>query len=683
MADDPRLSTDSKLGVTTTTPASTAVTTTPGSDSTGTSTPSMPFIPTATAGGNTGNTSTANDTAQALGFTAEPNPLAEIEQPSYHWKFYVGPDLDNGTSGGLGSVGVLSPSAGSTVTIAETGVTGFNIQEITLEDTVGPNMLTRSASARKFKVKILEPYGCTMPDKMLLAAKAVGVRNYMKAPWYLSLDFLGYDPDSGNVRTQVGGRTWAWKILILKLNTDLTATGSMHTIEAVGFDDQAHFNQYAIIPSPINIDVSKGSPTVGDALKGLKEEINANIKKRYGTEGSAKPLVEIDIVEAPYQGSSGSVSSPFQHKIVRDTKHHDSSRNQSKIQISKGTDIGSAIDQIMSASETAVKMANPTGGGADSLQAGGPPATVIHKVEVKVELKEFNTTYRDYARKITYTVKPYEVLRTAVSTPQITEAEQEGTNRKKVQYANSKLYMRKAYDYLFTGKNTEVIDMDISLNFQFSLATNFNNGFHFYEAFSPGRELNSEERKKSKEYKPDFGSGQGDNASGGFKSQNTYAEDLDIQSFTALPYGFAQDAKDPRYNVSPSVESNNLRSRSIYGTILNQLYGSMDGNLGNIHLVIRGDPYWLGHTETGSNEQSSQGNPNFSNGEHMFVLRFLLPQGINEDTGDPILKESDMYSGFYAVTRVENQWIQGMYKQILHSVRIPGWEIAKLLGNKA
>jgi hypothetical protein len=42
-----------------------------------------------------------------------------------------------------------------------------------------------------------------------------------------------------------------------------------------------------------------------------------------------------------------------------------------------------------------------------------------------------------------------------------------------------------------------------------------------------------------------------------------------------------------------------------------------------------------------------------------------------------------MYSGFYATTRVENQFINGMYKQVLHAVRIPGWEIAKLLGSKS
>jgi hypothetical protein len=393
-------------------------------------------------------------------------------------------------------------------------------------------------------------------------------------------------------------------------------------------------------------------------------------------------MITYSVEDKPYTGGNAGVSKPFEHKISRETKYHDSSRNQEKMQVSMGTDIPRLIDMLLSASETAVKLANP-GSAADKLDAGGKPSTTIHRIDAEVELGEYSEKWRDYKRKVKYIVQPYEILRAAASEPQAKEAE-DSTAQSKLSTATSKNYLKKQYDYLFTGLNTEVLDLDIKINFQFTLVTQLYGGYRHLDAGSPGRELNADERKKLKELdnqQAGQSSPTGSNNSG--TPSQRFAEDLQVSQFNALPYGYTESGANPRFNVQPAVESNNLRSRSIYGTILNQLYGSMDDNLANIHLEIRGDPYWLGKDNMSGTSGASSGDaPNFALGEHMFVLKFMIPSGINEETGDPILQASDMYSGFYAVIRVENKFIMGKFTQTLHAVRIPGMQVSKLLGAK-
>ena len=634
---------------------------------------------------------TAAEVASDIG--ALENVLGNVEQPSYHFKFWVGPDIGRGGSAGATtqSEGLIPTSAinasvnATEVVIAETGVTGFNIIDVELDSIVAPNFLTRNVGGQKFNFKISEPYGCTMPDKIMAANKLLGNRNFMKCPYFISVDFLGYDPISGAPQRPTE-RVWVWRLMLTQLKTELTHTGSIHHFEAIGYNELGYQDQFDLIDVPMNIDIANETGKVGDIMRKLQDKINQNIEKRFDVKNGGKVPYKIVIKDEPYDASAGAtVASPFEHKIIPDDKFKHSSRNQEKLQLSRGTDLGKIVDYLMSNSTTATQMINPAND-AENINGETKPQTAIHRVDCEVSVDGYNSQTKDYIRTFTYTIRASVNVRAVGSAK--TEEDALKNGGAKLNFVKSQLLLKKQYDYLFTGKNTEVINLDVNFNFMFNVAASMYDGHLSSEMASPGREFDEQHfvrQKENQNFIPrqdanDLNT-QGVSGLNTLPGSITYAEDLEFGPAT-LPMSFVQDGKDPRYNVSPGLESSNLRSRSVYAMILNQLYGTFDGNLQTIDMEIRGDPYWLGLTNTESpSTKSTETVPNFINGEHMFLLKFFIPQGIDEE-GRPILRLTDMYSGFYATTRVVSKFVNGRFTQTLYSTRVPAMSVTQLLGGQ-
>lgn len=617
---------------------------------------------------------TANQVAKST-MTAVANPLGDVEQPSYHWKFYIGTETGESTI--------------PTVIIAETGLTSFNITDVEMEAIIAPNFQTKNIGATNFTIKIAEPMGMSLPDKMLASAVKAGVKNFMKCPYYVSVDFLGYDPVSGAPKRPVDKR-WLWRIFITKLTTDLDSTGGRHTIEAVGYNEIANFDQFNMIKTPINIDFSKGQGTLGEVMDLVKKQINAGLEKSYNVKNGGKAPFTVDIQDKPYP-NGGKVGRPFDHKLIRDQKFLDSSRNQGITQISRGTDIGRLIDYLLSVSETATQMANPAESATEN-DGESKEFSTIHRVDTTVQNLEYDNVSQDYRRLITFYVRGHDNVRAANSAKGADDAAAQG--KKKLSFVAGQNYLKKEYQYIFTGQNTEVVDFNINLNFNFAIATNLMQGHISTELASPGIQYSPKEFNKqtnNEGWTPYVAGKDPTNFDGTSIPRDAgqllgslsaaYAEDAPLGG-ALLPMTFIQDGNDPKAHVNQAVEATNLRSRGVYAAILNQLYGDLNDNLGQVDLTIRGDPYWLGATNTESvDAPSTDENPNFSNGEHMFLLKFMLPQGMDED-GKPILMLTDMYSGFYATISISHKFNGGTFTQTLNGVRVPAMRVTELLGGK-
>ena len=164
-----------------------------------------------------------------------------------------------------------------------------------------------------------------------------------------------------------------------------------------------------------------------------------------------------------------------------------------------------------------------------------------------------------------------------------------------------------------------------------------------------------------------------------------------------LPITIIQDADSPSTSTRVGTSTDNNANKSVYGALLNQLYGSMDSNLQSLDLDIRGDPYWLGPGNTGQiyDTPSNDTTPNFNNGEHMFVFRFKLPLGYDpktktvtvnagsSDANGPKGGSSNIVTGFYATTTVTNNFREGKFFQTLHAVRIQGWDFENIIEGRA
>jgi hypothetical protein len=622
------------------------------------------------------NTVTADDIYKEIS-TNVSNPLNAVEQPSYHWKLYLGSDIGTSTS--------------PIVTIAETGKTSLNITNVEIDSTVAPNFKYKNMGATTFTLTISEPLNLSFTDKLLAASVYAGIKNFMKAPYFLQLDFLGYDPTTGAI-TKPTDEQWVWKILIQKIDSALNSSGSVHTVTAISFNDSGAYDEHAMIQFPFNINTIGTESTVGDVLTKLADATNATMKKSFDANKGVVPF-KIQIKDKPYDNPIN-VASPFKHKIIRDQKFLDSSRNQEAAQLAIGNDIGKIIDYLMSVSETATKMINPADSATEDNTESKEYST-LHRVECEVTYDSYDDTIQDYIKTITYWVIGQDSVRPIVSAKSADDALDAG--KKKLKFLKSRNYIKKEYQYLFTGINTEVIDFDIKLQFDFKTATNVMKGLIYNEVASPGIQYAPAEYaiNESNTNWPAIGSGTEPIAKTvvsavsnavasiyqSLSNAISGALDVDVDNLQLVslvpPMSFRQVNDSP--SINNSVSSTNLRSRSIYGMMLNQLYGSYDANLGSVDLIIRGDPYWLGVTNTQSiTEPSSDTRPNYLLGEHVFLLKFFLPQGI-DDEGNPILTVTDTYSGFYAVQQVISKFEGGKFTQTLVANRMPTMQYTKLL----
>lgn len=130
--------------------------------------------------------------------------------------------------------------------------------------------------------------------------------------------------------------------------------------------------------------------------------------------------------------------------------------------------------------------------------------------------------------------------------------------------------------------------------------------------------------------------------------------------------------------VNENVEETIDFSRSIFGIIANQMYSSTYSDLLQIDLEIRGDPYWIGETDSEviyrlrNNQTRLPGNGIFANylrGENSFFLTFKTPRNYNENTGFVELEESTTFMGIYNVIQITHMFSDGKFTQKLRAIR--------------
>jgi len=714
---------------------------------------------------------TGEDVLQSVGFEPVPNAMSEVFQPSYHFSFY------------LDSEYLQEQGKGNEFVIAETGLTGMNIQEVIIDSVIGPNIRTKNALTTNVTIRIYEPYGAMLPDLLYQAAVTKQIYNYLKAPWFLQLKLWGYDEEGHMVNI---GDKWTWQLTLIDIKSDINETGSMHTITAVPLNETALDNQYGILPSTAK---ATGN-TVGEALKNVITAMNNDVPEKYGK--TAVPFIEyaVEARDYPFDTKVG-IKNPFDHPLSSSiptiaNQGTDPSYGTQSGQFSSGTDFPAIVDMVLAHCHTAIRMARlsrelpPTVGDDDEKEIRDV-MSIMHCVDSKVEYKDYNPVQGNYSRKITYIIRPYLTLRLLTSMGLAKNFDKNAKlNKQKASFAVQQAFLRKEYDYIFTGMNTEVLKFDISINFNwavsvpkvqgkltftgtpaqidpskdaFSQSQDTSSAYddmvkkrQAYEDFEaeydqPGQTLTADQQAQRDSLKAAYDAAKNQNdqlATIAGKSQDAAkasipprklppgqsgaildGEDLvyenaqhpeyqgaDQGSQSFMPITITQDAGNPGARATTGTSNDNDPYKTVYGTLLNQLYGSIDANLQTIDLQIKGDPYWLGPGNSGEpfDSPSTDDKINQFNGEHMFVFKFKLPQGYDSETGSVSLPadespnsapatgsgdnantskgsggNSDIFTGFYACNMVTNRFSGGQFTQDISAYRVPGWSFEDII----
>ena len=671
------------------------------------------------------------------------NTLSSLENPAYHLTLFMISDDDMVKVGQAANVAEAVRALEGKVIIAETGSTAINIARLEFKTKIAPSDANRTTIAFDATMKLFEPMGMSLFDKILSASAGLGVRNYFKTGYFLEIKFHGYDTQ-GNYQDNVGPgderRTWIYRMVITNIVSEFTAAGTFYEVSMKQYDDLGSSDAFYRLEAPFN----PQSTTVRDIVQEL---VDAKREEEIANYGYQRNIFEVQFLTLdPVIGDlnvQGLVSSldPADWSFVGNSpsrsNEKDNVSDPSKVEsnFSRGQSFESILENIYT--NTAEGQALTRRSNVPRQYGKDSEFVVIWWIVPKVELREddpYDWRLNDYNRRITYYVTPYVSVR-GIGTPSQQVAIQKRDTeemQKKFQVRKTAQRMRKRYDYLFTGLNTEVINVDIKFDYLWRALIPMFGGNNVFGLHTPGPIESEDDFLSRQALLNDLYSrintldAQIKNLTNDLNSENLSAEDrrklevrrnilsaqlrvrqedrettrvqindfaearrierkklvalpkrafvedlpiLNVNNF--LPVSIDKSGKQASQDGRGNVLGDDALEQSMSTAIINQITSR---SLSHINLSIRGDPYWLGftHLDTPNYLTNRVYNPDmaaFNTGEYLFLLTFNIPKGIDEESGAPEIIRNEAYTALYLALEINNLFDGGNFTQEIHAIR--------------
>jgi hypothetical protein len=603
----------------------------------------------------------------------------------------------------------------------------FFIDNLELESVIGQATASKTNTSL-IKFDVYEPYsiGIFMLSLQIAAAQA-GYLNWRDAPFLLSVEFRG-STESGQM-TNIPFTTRHIPIKITSTTLSANEQGCRYTVSAFGTQGQAVTTEFANLKTDAAI---KGK-TVQEVLQTGKDSLQAIVNQALKEQAKAakKPKPdEIVIIfpkedkipsgqqaaaSKPASATTPTVSpkvtsgasdvnkkigvslSPVNKTLVQSegevnelgsqtmgydyTKKSETStaklaesvtadgkwtRGNLKVDPTEGTlkftqnmDIPSVIDQVLLTSEWAATQLAAGKVDDDGMRKWWRVDTQVYYIKTDENLKVSGT----YPRIVVYRVLPYKAHSGAIPAP----------GSKPSGYNSIKRKVIKQYDYLYTGKNSEVIKFDIDFNVSFANVL--------------ASDIYKEDPDKSKSAQQDKTSDVTPNAEG----KDSKDEKQGGYGTVTNKFSLTQTALD----LFGGDGFDDARAR-IGRTFLEAIRSPLD--MMRLNLEIQGDPYWIvnsgqgNYTSTpvnGVKDLNKDGSVNWQTSEVDIIVNFRSPFDINQTTGMYDFKSANIFdigsstssgptlgfTGLYRVNTVTSTFKNGVFKQRLVGSRRPLQEL--------
>lgn len=637
-----------------------------------------------------------------------PNPLHNYASYTYSWslwwldkadynKLASQPDVTQALAWNPGPKSyVIAEDAGRYPNRRHPATLGLNyhIQEVNFTSTIGPNKVSKSTSLVNGNMTIVEPYGVTLIDS-LVAASFDGEKfaNYNMHPMMLQLDFHGYD-DKGNPMssTTMALHRKRFPINLLTMKISVTGSGSQYRMDFVPACSQPLQNEFSTTPETFTITAG----TVNEFFNGPGGLASQYLKHQASlvTGGRAEYADTLKFDLDPVIAESKIVYNKQVPLNLGDLKGKGIKLDKSTFVIPQGANFADIITRVMSHSSYLINLQLEL---EDSIK--GPIST-------KDQTAIFNTfktvTAIEYAG-----VSPDGVIKKAVYDNQRSRSPMvmtykihqypvwTGNALNIAQFPDSIPYTVKDYNYIYTGKNVDIIDFKIEFNnTYFSAVNTYNTQFAATES-SENTDLDIDGNKQG--------------GSLGFSPGKLaiYVPQLKLVP-TVTPMRYKHILGDP--NTTTGMNIKQRPAAQIAADTLKTIYGSTpsgSNDMISVPLTIVGDPTlikqddWLySPSPTKSAEYSawdSQGQAEFvakyghlrmDAGQLVVSLTFNTPLDIDTDWVNNGLvypaanTRTALFSGQYHIITIENKFRQGKFEQVLSLARFMNTDYVQTYSQK-
>lgn len=540
----------------------------------------------------------------------------------------------------------------------------YFIDDLIIANMPSLNNRTGNSFATKISFKVTEPYSMGLFLLTLQQGALQGrYENYREAAYLLVIEWAGYNDD--NVPSIDASLTRYIPIRFIDVTMKVTPSGTEYECEAIPYNEIAVRDSVTQISASITIsgsnvnellasENSNNNSGARSLVSVLKSFHSAQVSNQVlQTTDEYVVIFPRDFTDTENSGNeisrsvlftgledNGTVPFPTNVSVFDNVRRIYQNRRvtvteKKNFEFPANTKIEDIITDVVIRSDYIAKQLTEGARLAD-------PNGMINwfRIETQIiDLPRFNSRYGRQDRKYIYRVVPYRVHVNRFLPP----------NAQPAGYQNLVQEVQRIYDYVYSGKNTEILN--INLDFKMG----------FYTAVPADASQNTSTTA------PNFGVGirnqerNNINNSGNPRiQQQTGAASTNQTS--------AQEISD----FSRGRDDGKTRQIKLLQAILQN-----PADLVNLEIEIMGDPYYLPSSGMGNQlipPQSfnlmTDGSFNYQSGEVDILVRFRTPLDLDLDTGlYKFAQEIDQLSGLFNILEVESKFNNNKFTQVIKLIR--------------
>jgi hypothetical protein len=540
---------------------------------------------------------------------------------------------------------------------------------VRMENIPSLNEKRRLTSVTSVEMEITEPMGISLLDKIRGAAANCNFLDHINAPYLLTMEFKGYD-ELGNIISEKEQKVLQRKIPVKLISMNITVNqgSTVYTMKAVPYNERGFFNNPTYLRTSGQI---LAGDNIQDSMNNVANLLNKQVKDEKNDKMIEIPdtyqivVDELFRDEKPMQGNLGTMDiavgqqdQRFPNQGVGGQSPGPQRGQQGKKPRKAGTvKQGDNILTIMSELMKSLPRFQEEGSIGKFMAAIKDSTEEMYfdyfmiESSVVPDPNQFDRLRGVHPSTITYNIVPYKVHAYSLAEP--------GTSTG----TNFEPFVKKAYNYIFTGDNVDILDLSINYKVAY-----FSSKLKDIEGKASGDKLSATSDKPETVKKGD-------------------PETVD----PFLGPGFIHQSQP---GVAKSVTSGINKGPS---TALDQRMDALSnpkGDMVKVDMTILGDPAYLGQTQfipttadkdtLAANQKKLSfssgnrmvwneifGNYNMGFGDTVVRLTFRSPADVNDKLGIYDINEQEQiqFSGLYRVIKVISTFADGKFTQVLEMVR--------------
>jgi len=556
----------------------------------------------------------------------------------------------------------------------------YFIDDVIISSIPSLSKKTGNTFGTKITFKVFEPYsmGLFMLTMQKAAANAGYGQSFKEAPYLFMIEFIGYtndQPGSSEPGTELV-RYIPVKIIEIKFNVG--QTGSTYLVTAIPYNEDA-FREKSVRSVS---DIKLAGKTVEEILqKGIKDRPETSlmgaVRERHDEEKKSGRIQDWDeiIIAFPrdYQDPSAGQGNDISRSVVYDDlsnngvqlmpnlkdifddKKHIYRTPSFKLEPDRvwhfvqEVTIIDIINEVVLRSEYIQKQVisetNSQGQQVfSSFRTDSNGMINWFRIETYVKDQDFSAALGRQKREYTYRVIPYKVHIHRFLPP----------GQKPPGYNSLKNSVARIYDYIYTGKNTEILNLEL----------NFDMAYFTPVPFDASENVGQNNPS------------QGSILAGGPPLFYQFTQGQGLGQSAELNVTQVPSAQRQFFSKGQGGSGSDNEKTSQVRTM--QAILTNKGDMLNLNMEIMGDPYYIPSTGMGQiivppkgENITNDGSMNYQNGEVHIQINFRTPIDLDPQTGLYRFEQGiDVWSGLYQVIGIESKFNGGKFTQNITGIRL-------------